>query len=111
NLQRLHELKSFAHIASPFDGYVTFRTPDVGSLITAGNANPKSEMFRVAQIDPMRIFVNVPQSFVPQVQATAGSRAELTVEQLPGRKFQADVRRSNAALDPGSRTMLTVLYV
>jgi len=111
SLRRLEELKRFAHIRSPFDGFITYRSPDVGSLITAGNDNPKSEMFRVADLDPMRIFVSVPQSFVPQVQATAGTKAELTVEQLPGRKFIADVRRSNAALDPNSRTMLTVLYI
>lgn len=111
NLQRLRETKVFARITAPFDGYVTYRSPDVGSLITAGNGNPKSEMFRVADIDPMRIFVSVPQGFIPQVQPTAGSHAELTVEQFPGRVFTADVRRSNAALDPASRTMLTVLYI
>lgn len=111
NLARLKETKTFARITAPFDGYISYRSPDVGSLITAGNANQKSEMFRVAQIDPMRIFVSVPQSFVPQIQATAGTRAELTVDQLPGRKFNADVRRSNAALDAASRTMLTVLYI
>ncbi len=111
NLQRLRETKAFARIIAPFDGFVTFRSPDVGSLITSGNGNPKSEMFRVADLDPMRIFVSVPQGFIPQVQATAGSRAELTVEQLPGRIFNAEVRRSNAALDPASRTMLTVLYI
>lgn len=110
NLQRLRELKAFSRIVAPFDGYVTYRSPDVGSLITAGNANPKSEMFRVADIDPMRIFVSVPQTMVPQVQSTKGTQAEFTVEQLPGRVFKAQVRRSNAALDAASRTMLTVLY-
>jgi multidrug efflux pump subunit AcrA (membrane-fusion protein) len=110
NLQRLRETKSFARLVAPFDGFVTYRNPDVGSLITAGNGNARSEMFRVAQIDPMRIFVNVPQGFVPQVQAAARTRAELTVEQLPGRKFTADVRSVNASLDAASRTMLTVLY-
>ena len=111
NLQRLGELKRFAKLTAPFDGYISYRNPDVGSLITAGNSNPKSEMYRVAQIDPMRVFVNVPQTFVPQVQAAAGTRADLVVDQLPGRKFAADVRRSNAALDAGSRTMLTILLV
>jgi RND family efflux transporter MFP subunit len=111
NLQRLHELKTFSRITAPFDGVITYRNPDVGTLISPGNSGNNREMFRVAQIDPLRIFVSVPQAYVAEVEGTAGTKAELTVEQIPGRKFIADVRRSNAALDPNSRTMLTVLYI
>lgn len=108
NVKRLQELKAFSHIRAPFDGVITGRFVDVGTLVTAG-AN--REMFRVAQIDPLRIFVSVPQAFVDPVRAIAGKPAELRVQQLPGRVFQSRVARSNSALDPGSRTMLTVLYV
>lgn len=111
NLQRLREMKTFSRITSPFDGVITYRNPDVGTLISAGNNGANRELFRVAQNDVLRIFVSVPQTYVAEVEGTAGTKADLVVEQIPGRKFVADVRRSNAALDPTSRTMLTVLYV
>lgn len=111
NLQRLRELKTFSEIRAPFAGMISYRNPDVGSLISAGNAGSGREMFRVADIEVMRIFVSVPQTFVAEARGTAGTKAFLTVDQIPGRKFEADVRRSNSALDPASRTMLTVLYV
>jgi RND family efflux transporter MFP subunit len=111
NTQRLKELKAFSRITAPFDGVITYRNPDVGTLITSGNNGANREMFRVAQIDPMRIFVSVPQTYVAEAESATGSKAELIIDQLPGRKFIADVRRSNAALDANSRTMLTILYV
>ena len=109
NLKRLQELKGFSRIVAPFDGYITGRNSDVGLLVSAGSAT--REIFKIAQIDPMRIFVSVPQSYVEPVRAVAGKPAKLTVQQLPGREFTARVARSNAALDPQTRTMLTVLYV
>ena len=109
NLKRLQELKGFSRILSPFDGVITGRFADVGALINSGSAN--REIFRVAQIDPLRIFVSVPQSYVAPVRAVAGKPAKLTVQQLPGREFTARVAQSNSALDPNTRTMLTVLYV
>lgn len=111
NLRRLKEMKGFATIEAPFDGVITYRNPDVGTLISAGNNGPNREVFRVAQNDPMRVFVNVPQTYVKEVQGASGTKASFTVQQLPDRKFVADVRRTNAALDPASRTMLAVLYV
>jgi membrane fusion protein (multidrug efflux system) len=111
NLRRLNEVKGFARILAPFDGVVTARNVDVGTLITAGNAGPNREMYRVAQIDPLRIFVSVPQAYVGAVRAAEGQEAELTVQQLPGRKFAARVAQLNSALDANSRTMLTVLTV
>jgi RND family efflux transporter MFP subunit len=111
NYRRLKETRGFARINAPFNGVITFRRPDVGTLISSGNQGTDREMFRVADIDPMRIFVSVPQTYVVEIEHTAGGKAELTVDQIPGRKFIADVRRSNAALDPATRTMLTVLYI
>lgn len=111
NLKRLHEIKGFARIVSPYDGVVTARNVDEGTLITSGNTTSNREMFRVAQIDPLRIFVSVPQAYVSSIRAAAGETAQLTVQQLPGRVFAARVAQNNAALDSTSRTMLTVLYV
>jgi RND family efflux transporter MFP subunit len=106
NLKRLEELKRFSRITAPFDGLVTYRNPDVGTLINAGSGTDK-EMFRVAQIDPVRIFVNVPQTYAGLIQR--GQPAELRVQELPGRVFRMSVSGSTHSVDTGSRTMLTVL--
>jgi RND family efflux transporter MFP subunit len=103
SLGRLEEMKSFARVTAPFDGVVTARDVDIGTLITAGN----KELFKVAKIDPLRIFVNVPQSFVEQIHN--GQEAELRVEERPGRVFPARVTGFSNSLDTNSRAMLVIL--
>lgn len=107
NLKRLEELKSFARITAPFDGLITYRVIDVGTLINAGNSGPNREIFRVAQIHTIRIFVNVPQTYAGLVHA--GQTAELRVQELPGQVFSATVKGSTNSVDTTARTMLTVL--
>ncbi len=102
-LRRLEEVKSFAHVTAPFDGVVTARLVDIGTLINAGS----KEMFRVAKIDPMRIFVNVPQTHVSLI--SKGQTAEVRVQERPGEIFRASVTGIANALDAGSRAMLVVL--
>ncbi len=107
NLRRLEEMKGFARVAAPFDGVVTARNVDVGTLINAGNGGAAREMFRVAQIQPLRVFVNVPQTYVEQVRS--GQAAELRVQEKPGQVFPARVTNVSEALDSGSRAMLVIL--
>jgi RND family efflux transporter MFP subunit len=104
-------LKSFDRVVAPFDGVVTFRDVnlDAGALINAGNNGPNRELFRVSQIDALRIFVNVPQTYVRSI--APGQAAALTVDELPGRAFPAVVRRTTTSLDTSSRTLLVVLRV
>jgi RND family efflux transporter MFP subunit len=109
NLRRLQQMKSFARVTAPFEGIVTARNVDVGTLINAGNGGPAREMFRVAQVATLRIFVNVPQTNVAAVRA--GQTAELRVQELPGQVFQAQVARTTGAVDPNSRAMLAVLEI
>lgn len=111
NLNRLQETKSFSRITAPFTGVVSGRYADVGALVTAGNASGNHEMFRLSQIDPIRVYVNVPQTYVAPIRAITKRPASLTVQQLPGRTFAGIVMDTNAALDPGSRTMLCVVFV
>jgi RND family efflux transporter MFP subunit len=111
NLKRLQEVKAFARITAPFDGVVNGRFADVGALVTAGSGSSNRELFRLSQIDPMRVYVQVPQTFVGPIRAAGRRSAKITVQQLPGRVFQGTVMDTNASLDPASRTMLTVLYV
>jgi len=103
NLQRLEELKSFARITAPFDGVVTARDVDIGTLINAGS----KELFRVARIDPMRIFVNVPQAYVAAI--AEGQTAEVRVQERPGEAWRAKVTGISNSLDQNSRAMLAIL--
>jgi RND family efflux transporter MFP subunit len=109
NLHRLEEMKAFARITAPFDGVITARNVDIGTLINSGNGGTARELFHIAQIQVLRIFVNVPQTNVASMHP--GQTAELRVEELPGQVFSARVTRIANALDATSRAMLTVLEV
>lgn len=107
NVRRLEELKAFDRVTAPFDGVVTARNVDVGTLINAGNGGSSREMFRVARIQPLRIFVNVPQTYVEEIRD--GQSAELRVQERPGEVFPAHVTNISHSLDMNSRAMLVIL--
>jgi RND family efflux transporter MFP subunit len=109
NLHRLEQMKSFGRVTAPFPGVITARNVDIGTLINSGNGGPAREMFRIAQIETLRTFVNVPQSSVASIHE--GQNAELRVQERPGQAFQARVDRTTNTVDPGSRSMLVVLQV
>jgi RND family efflux transporter MFP subunit len=90
--ERLENLLGFAKVAAPFAGTVTGRQIDVGQLITGGGNN---ELFRLAQTDKLRVFVRVPQSYARSV--AIGQTAELTVPEIPGRKFEGKILRTAGA--------------
>ena len=117
NVQRLRELTSFQRVLAPFNGTVIQRNVDVGALITAGSpvnntaAAPSSVtgaangLFEVAQIDTLRVFVNVPQAYAPNV--TVGLPVRVTVRGQLAQPVTGTVTRTASALDPGTRTLLT----
>jgi RND family efflux transporter MFP subunit len=104
-LRRLEQLKSFSRLTAPFDGIITYRHPDVGTLISPGAA--QRDMFRVADISTIRVFVNVPQAYVTQIKP--GVPARLTIDDLPGRAWEVQVGGIANALDINTRTMLAVI--
>ncbi len=104
NVHRLEDLQSFTHLVAPFGGTVTTRSTDVGDLISSGK-----ELFRLADTSKLRVFVRVPQSATPGI--VTGLDAEMTVQELPARKFAAKVVRTSGAIDANSRTLLTELEV
>jgi RND family efflux transporter MFP subunit len=106
NLRRLAQLKSFAQVTAPFAGTITVRSVEVGSLVTAGSTSP---LFRLAAIDPARVFVQIPQDIAPNVRA--GLAAKVTVREYPERAFDGTVTRASGELDPTSRTMNTEVRV
>ena len=106
NLRRLEQLKDFARITAPFAGVVTARNVDVGDLV---NATSQRELFHLAAMDKLRVFVNIPQSIAADVKT--GSTAELVAGDNNARKVAAKVVRTAGAISPASRTMLTELEV
>ncbi|MGE5049579.1 MAG: efflux RND transporter periplasmic adaptor subunit, partial [Deltaproteobacteria bacterium] len=82
NIRRLTQLKAFARVTAPFAGTITQRMVEVGALVTAGNAQP---LFRLAAMDPARVFVQVPQDVAPSVRS--GVSGNVTVREYPGRTF------------------------
>ncbi len=104
NLQRLTALQNFRQIRAPYAGVITAWSVDRGALITSGSGNTTSPLFRIAQIDTLRIFVNVPQTFVRSIRA--GQETQIVLQEFPGRTFRGRVASTAGALDPASRTLL-----
>ena len=101
--QRLTDLQKFERIVAPFSGIITARGYDAGALISAADTAAGKELFRIEQVDVLRVQVNVPQSYATGVQV--GQTAQLTVKNFPGKSFAGTVARSAGAIDPSTRTL------
>ena len=105
NVARLDQLQSYRLVKAPFDGVITVRNVDTGALVNAGN----TLLFRIAQTDTLRIYVNVPQSNASSIRP--GQSAQLSISNLPSRRFTGTVARTANALDPATRTLLVEVHV
>ncbi len=106
NVGRIEAFETFKRVVAPFDGVVTARKTDVGALIDAGRG---TELFNVASIDPLRLYVPVPQSYSQQIKP--GIKATLMVPEHPGREFDAVITRSSGSISGRSGTLLAELAV
>src|SRR5205085_3938579 len=102
NLKRLQNMQSYERITAPFSGIITARNVDVGSLISSNGNTP---VFRMAQIDMLRIMIDVPEQSSPYIRV--GEPAQITLQEFAGRKFQGRVSRTANALDANTRTLPT----
>ena len=110
NVKRLEDLESFKRVYAPFSGVITQRNVDIGTLINAGNGGTSTkEMFDLAQTDPLRVYVSVPQTYAPSIRE--GMKACLELTEFPGRNFCGKVVRTADAIDPITRTLLTEVDV
>ena len=107
NVRRLEQLESFKHVYAPFAGVLTKRNVDPGALINAGSAG--TALFTLARVDPLRVFVNVPQAYSPAMKN--GMPAYVTLQEIAGQKFRGTVTRTADAIDPATRTLLTEVDV
>jgi RND family efflux transporter MFP subunit len=104
NVKRLQQLQGFEKIYAPFDGVITARNIDIGSLIQAGDSNsPQAELFHMAANDKLRLFVPVPEVYANAVKN--GSRITVTSDALPNQKFVGTIVRNSDAIDLSSRTL------
>ncbi|MBN9288266.1 MAG: efflux transporter periplasmic adaptor subunit [Gammaproteobacteria bacterium 39-13] len=108
NRDRLKELVGFKEVVAPFDGIITSRTTDIGSLIDAGS-NVGLELFRIVQSNPLRVYVNVPQNYSSRI--TPKMDVTLRFAEHPGKSYQAKLRQTAKAIDPVTRTLLIELTV
>src|ERR1700753_3852936 len=104
NVKRLQQLQGFEKIYAPFDGVITARNIDIGSLIQGGDSNsPQAELFHISATDKLRLFVPVPEVYASQVRT--GSHITITSDALPNQKITGVVARNSTAIDPSSRTL------
>jgi len=106
NVRRLQQLQSFEKVYAPYSGTVTERNVDIGDLIDSGSPGTGStakEMFRVASINTLRVFVQVPEIYAPNIKN--GDIATLTLDEYPGQIFTGTVARNSSAIDQASRTL------
>jgi membrane fusion protein, multidrug efflux system len=108
-LTSAQDMKAFEQIRAPFAGTITARYIDVGSLVASGSARTVQKLFDLAQSDPVRVFVNVPQADVSSVKP--GTPAAIMVDEFPGQTFAGKVARDAGAFDQASRTLLLEIDV
>jgi RND family efflux transporter MFP subunit len=109
NVRRLEQLQGFEKVYAPFDGVITARNTDIGALIDAGSAAAARELFHMAAIQRLRVFVAVPEVY--SRAARTGASAALTLDEYPGREFHGTLVRNASAIDPASRTLLVEVDV
>jgi RND family efflux transporter MFP subunit len=109
NVKRLEDLQSFQKVYAPFDGVVTARNTDVGALINAGANAAGKELFHLAALDTLRVFVAVPEVY--SRASRPGATATLTADEFPNRTFQGTLARTSNSIDPASHTLLTEVDV
>jgi len=109
NVRRIEDLQSFQKVYAPFDGVLTARNTDVGALIDAGANSAGKELFHLAAIDTLRVYVAVPEPYSSTAQP--GTTASLTLDEFPGESFHGGLVRNANAIDLSSRTLLVEVDV
>lgn len=106
NVQRLEQMVGFEKVYAPFNGTITARNVDIGTLIQSGTGK---ELFHLSQENVLRVYVSVPQIYAPA--CVPGVRATLTLAEFPGKSFAGKIVRTAKAIDPASRTLLVEVDV
>lgn len=103
NVRRLQQLQAYEKVYAPFDGVITQRNTDIGDLIDAGQNSTPKELFHLASIRTLRVYIPVPEVYTDAVRT--GEKVALTLDEYPGQKFAGTLVRNSDAIDPASRTL------
>jgi RND family efflux transporter MFP subunit len=109
NVRRLEQLQAFEKVYAPFDGIITARNTDIGALIDAGASTQPKELFHIAAIQKLRLYVSVPEVY--SRAARSGAPAALTLDEFPGQTFHGTLVRNANSIDIASRTLLVEVDV
>jgi len=109
NEARLRDLRGFNRVVAPFDGVVTSRRIDVGDLVDAGNGGAGKALFTIAQVDPLRLYVYVPQVYAQQVKA--GDIVKVSLPERLGEEYEGTIARTARSIDAATRTMQVEIRV
>jgi RND family efflux transporter MFP subunit len=109
NVSRLRSLQGFNRVTAPFDGVLTRRNVDVGDLINAGNGGAGQALFSLAQVDPLRLYIYVPQVYANQVKI--GDTVGVSLAERAGEHYQGSIARTARAIDPATRTLQVEIRV
>ena len=101
--------QSFKYVRAPFDGTITLRKVDPGALITSGSGSSNLELFQIAKIEKLRIYINVPQAFARYLKE--GQDANVLVPEYPERAFSGRISNISDALNPSTRTRQTEVRI
>jgi RND family efflux transporter MFP subunit len=103
NVERLEQLQAFERVTAPFDGVVTARNTDIGALVQAGDNSGPKELFHMAAVQTLRVYVAVPEIYAAFVKN--GEQAKLTLDAFPGETLTGTIVRNADAIDATSRTL------
>lgn len=103
NVRRLQQLQAYEKIYAPFDGVITQRNTDIGDLIQAGENSPPRELFHLAAINTLRVYIPVPEVYTDAVRT--GEKVTLTLDEYPNQTFTGTLVRNSDAIDPATRTL------
>jgi RND family efflux transporter MFP subunit len=109
NVERLKHLTGFNRVMAPFSGVITSRNIDVGDLVDAGNGGAGKALFTIAQLDPLRLYVFVPQMYASQVKV--GDTVKVGLADHLGQEYQGAIARTARAIDSATRTMQVEIRV
>jgi RND family efflux transporter MFP subunit len=103
NVDRLEQLQAFERVTAPFDGVITARNTDVGALIQAGDNSTPKELFHLASVRKLRVYIPVPEVYAPYVKN--GESVKVSLDAFPNKEFTGIVARNSDAIDLNSRTL------
>ena len=110
DVDRLTAFEQFKRVTAPYAGTIVERRIDIGNLVTAGSSNSTTSLYRMAQDDPIRVFVDVPQSAAPDLMKV-GVPAKISTNDPSGQTIAGRITRTSDAIDPKARTFRAELDI